>query len=135
MKNLFLIFILLTSLSVNAAYMCDYQKSMGTAQEEHNVGFGYTREVAIQRAFEKCSDNWSSSSCNSYFSIKCNDSKWGCAYIKGMGTESEERYPGFGYTKKRAQSRAFSRCSDDWGESTCNSGVYVKCVEDNENTY
>ena len=111
--------------------MCSFYKGLGTAQEEHYVGFHSNRRIALQIAFHKCINDWGETTCEGYrFSHRCTIF-WGCAYRKSLGTAQEENYPGFGTTREEARLRALSRCVDDWGETTCTGYRFtLKCVEE-----
>ena len=132
MKRFLFSLILLFPISSFADSMCSFYKGLGTAQEEHYVGFHSNWRTAVQIAFNKCIDDWGKATCEGYrFSHYCNTVGWGCAYRKSLGTAQEESYPGFGATREEARLGALSRCVDDWGRSTCIGYRFtLKCVEE-----
>ena len=131
MKSFLFFLTLLFSISSFADSMCSVYRSLGTAQEEHYVGFHSNWRIALQIAFAKCIDDWDKTTCEGdRFSHFCT-TRWGCAYRKSLGTAQEESYPGFGVTQEEARLRALSRCMDDWSRSTCTGYRFtLTCVEE-----
>ena len=103
-------------------HACSFYKGVGTAQEEHHVGYSRYSDSAENRAFQKCSEAWSDATCNGgRFRVVCNGAMWGCVYIKSENTAQEVNYPGFGSSRSSAESAALARCTAHYSSSSCES--------------